>query len=111
MRGLSKSQFAKILPHFADSIEQTIAKGMAARPEGMVIGDHAVTHGMINGTPAVVMHASGEQNGTAFAVEARYLYTRRNLYLVMFEDEQVGPQSDSQSAALMDAFRSVTVKW
>jgi hypothetical protein len=111
VRGMSKSQFAKLLPQLADFIEQNVAKKAAAPSEAVTITDYAVTHRMINGTPAVVMRVSGEQNGTAFAVETRCLYTRRNLYYVMFGDQEAGPQSDSHNASLRDAFRSVTVKW
>jgi hypothetical protein len=110
VQGMSKSQFAKVaLPRLADSIEQSLAKTIAAASDGMAIGLHAVTHRMINGTPAVVARLGGEVNGTPLAMEMRFLVTRRNLYMVV--STRVGLKREGQDAALRDAFRSVTLRW
>lgn len=112
MRGMSKSQVAGFLPQIADSMEQSGSDRLAAFPEGVVINDFSVSHSMFHGVPSVLMSLSGQgQDGETFAMQSRSVFTRRNLYTVVFQDGEVGSQSDDENDALMNTFRSVAIPW
>lgn len=110
VQGLSKKQFARLaLADFEDGIRQAMAAKIDSASAEMTITDWDLTSGMINGMPSVSATIYAEDAGQPVDAQMRFVFTRRNLYMVMYAAEPEATRA--QKTALQAAYDSVRIKW